>query len=238
MAASPLQQASLWCWELIGRERALIKKRCEASPACWLWPDPVNSTGPPELFTEPITLEVQILHSNASGAFDSVIDFGVDDTRSIESVCVAACLRHPHQRDARAASEYRSAWSDSSASADNALLAAHLIERCLRVNLVVPDVGLHFNQIAGVEIVVLRQVVVVPGETLDGVRVFPERQHLEMRYVRFCAVQTPRATISARCQIVRKRNPPHEVQVFISLRNGNHPVPYASDHLFLSSSST
>src|SRR5271165_7461869 len=65
MAASPWQQASLCCWELIGRERALIKKRCEASPACWLWLEPVNGAGQPELFTEPITLEVQIIHSNA-----------------------------------------------------------------------------------------------------------------------------------------------------------------------------
>ena len=70
-----MQRASLYWWELIGRERTLIKKRYEATPACWLWLDPVNSTGQPELFTEPITLEVQIIHSNASGAFDSVIDF-------------------------------------------------------------------------------------------------------------------------------------------------------------------
>ena len=57
-----------------------------------------------------------------------------------------------------------------------------------------------------------------------------------MRYICFCAVQTPRATISARRQILGKRNPPHEIQIFITLRNGNHSVPYSSDHPVLSSS--
>src|ERR1700679_4084848 len=93
------------------------------------------------------------------------------------------------------------------------LRTAQWIGRQLRVHLVVPDAGLHFDQVIGVEVVVLGDVVVVSGETLDGVGVVPKRQHLEMRYIGFGAAQTPRATISARRQILRKRNRPHQLKV-------------------------
>jgi hypothetical protein len=59
-----------------------------------------------------------------------------------------------------------------------------------------------------------------------------------MGYICFCTTQTSRATIYKRCQILGKCNSPHEVQVFITLRNGNHTVPYSSDHPVLSSLST
>jgi len=89
--------------------------------------------------------------------------------------------------------------------------------RSLRVHLVVPDMGLHFDEVVRVEVVVLGHTVVVPSKTFDGVRFIPERQHLEMCFIRFGAAQTPRATISSRRQILGKRNPTHKVQVFITL---------------------
>jgi hypothetical protein len=57
-----------------------------------------------------------------------------------------------------------------------------------------------------------------------------------MGYICFGAVQTPRATISARRLILGKRGRPHEIQVIISLRSGNRSVPYSGDHWVLSSS--
>src|SRR6266481_1101076 len=96
--------------------------------------------------------------------------------------------------------------------------------------LVMADAGLHFEQVVGIEVVVLGQVVVVPSETLDGVGVVPERQHLEMGYICCGAVETPRAAISARRLILGEGNPAHKIQVVIGLRNGNHSVPYSGDH--------
>src|ERR1022692_1398202 len=108
--------------------------------------------------------------------------------------------------------------------------------RGLRIDFVVLDAALHFDQVLGIEVVVLGHAVVVPSETLDGVGVVPEGQHLEMRDICFCAVQTPRPSISARRQILGQRNPPHQAKVFISLRNRNHSVPYSSDHAAFPSS--
>src|SRR4029077_7304867 len=98
------------------------------------------------------------------------------------------------------------------------------------------DASFLFDQVIGIEVVVLGYAEIVPSKPLDGVGVVPKAQHLEMRYTCFCAVQTPRAAISARCQIFGQRNPAHEAQVFIGFRNGNHPVPYASDHAARSTS--
>src|SRR5437016_13193311 len=101
-------------------------------------------------------------------------------------------------------------------------------------HLVMADADLHFDEVVGIEVVVFGEVVVVPCETLDGVGVVPERQHLEMGYICFSAVETPRAAISARCLILGEGDPPHKIQVVISFRNGNLSVPYSGDHIIVS----
>jgi hypothetical protein len=102
------------------------------------------------------------------------------------------------------------------------------------VEIVVVDVGLHFDEVVGVEVVIFGAGVVVAGEALDGGGVLPKSEHLEMGDVGFCAGQAPGAAIAEGGLVLWKRDGAHEAKVGLTFFNGNLAVPDTSDHCVLS----
>lgn len=84
------------------------------------------------------------------------------------------------------------------------------------VEIVVADVGLHFDKEVGIEVVVAGASVVVAGEELDGGGVIPKSEHLEMGDVSFCAGHAPGAAIAGGGLILGKRDGAHEVQILLT----------------------
>lgn len=84
------------------------------------------------------------------------------------------------------------------------------------VEIVVADVGLHFDEEVGVEVVVAGASLVLAGEALDGGGVIPKREHLEMGKVGFCAGQAPGAAISEGRLILGKGDGAHEVEILLT----------------------
>src|ERR1700739_1985265 len=91
--------------------------------------------------------------------------------------------------------------------------------------------GLHFDEVFRVEVVVLGLFVVVTSKTFNRLDIVPKCEHLKMRYVSFRAVQAPGATISSCRHVFGKRYTPHELQISFTLRNRNPAVPDSGDHL-------
>ena len=134
-----------------------------------------------------------------------------------------------------------SRWEHPAPNPGNCVSASHiaatrwlgLIGRAIRRYFVVSHMRLHFDQVVRIEIVILGQAVIVSSDALDGVGVVPERQHLEMRYLCLCAIQTPRPSVSARGPILGQRDAVYQIPVLIGFRNRNRSMPYPGGTILL-----
>ena len=72
-----------------------------------------------------------------------------------------------------------------------------------------PDIGLHFDQVVRVEMIVFGLLAIVARKTFDSVDIVPKMSASQSALRAFDAVQTPGAAISLCRDVLGKRNPPH-----------------------------